>query len=55
MTQIVIGLYDEMSASSAHSPHRLHESGDQWLDPATVAEHAGRIGSYALQAISRAA
>ncbi len=48
----VMGLYDEMSAASATHPSAYTKTGIQWLDPATVANHAGRVGEYALHAIS---
>src|SRR4029077_10037047 len=47
----VMGLYDEMSAASATHPSAYTKTGIQWLDPATVANHAGRVGEYALHAI----
>ncbi|WP_344055578.1 hypothetical protein, partial [Microbacterium lacus] len=48
----VIGRYDQMSASTATHPTAYTKTGIQWLDPATVAQHSGRVGEYALHAIS---
>jgi hypothetical protein len=48
----VMGLYDEMSAAGATHPSAYTKTGIQWLDRASVAEHSGRTGTYALHAIS---
>jgi hypothetical protein len=47
-----IGLYDQMSAATATHPSAYTKLGIQWLQPATIAEHTGRVGAYALHAIS---
>jgi hypothetical protein len=48
----VMGLYDEMSSAGATHPSAYTKAGIQWLDRATIAEHAGRASIYALHAIS---
>jgi negative regulator of replication initiation len=48
----VMGLYDEMSSAGATHPSAYTKAGIQWLDRATIAEHVGRVGVYALHAIS---
>ncbi len=48
----VMGFYDEMSAAAATHPSAYTKAGIQWLDRATIAQHAGRVGVYALHAIS---
>jgi hypothetical protein len=48
----VIGLYDQMSASAATHPSAYTKAGIQWIDRATIAQHTGRVGVYALHAIS---
>jgi len=47
-----MGTYDEMSASAATHPSAYTKTGIQWMDAATVANHAGRLGAYDLHAIS---
>jgi hypothetical protein len=47
-----MGLYDEMSAAAGTHPSAYTKAGIQWLDRATIAEHTGRAGVYALHAIS---
>jgi hypothetical protein len=48
----VMGLYDEMSASSATHPSAYTKTGIQWLDSATIAGHVGRASAYSMHAIS---
>ncbi len=48
----VMGSYDEMSAAGGTHPSAYTKSGIQWLDPAAIANHAGRTSVYALHAIS---
>ena len=48
----VIGMYDQMSSSAATHPSAYTKAGIQWLSRATIAEHTGRVGIYALHAIS---
>jgi len=50
----VMGLYDEMSAAGGTHPSAYTKAGIQWLERATIAEHTGRAGVYALHAISLA-
>ena len=50
----VIGLYDQMSAANATHPTAYTKLGIEWLDPASVARHTGRVGVYALHAVSLA-
>ncbi len=38
----MMGLYDEMSAAGGTHPSAYTKDGIQWLDRATIAEHAGR-------------
>jgi len=47
-----IGMYDEMSASSATHPTAYTKTGIQWLESASVAKHTGRLVAYDLHAIS---
>ncbi|MGJ0490254.1 hypothetical protein [Methylobacter sp.] len=48
----VMGLYDQMSAAAATHPSAYTKAGIQWIDRATIAEHTGRAGIYALHSIS---
>jgi hypothetical protein len=48
----VIGLYDQMSASSATHPTAYTKLGIEWLDPASIARQTSRVAPYALHAIS---
>lgn len=50
----VIGIYDEMSASSATHPTAYTKLGIEWLQVSTIAQHTGRVGGYAVHAISLA-
>jgi hypothetical protein len=47
-----MGFYDEMSAAAATHPSAYTKAGIEWLDHATIAEHAGRVRGYNLHAIS---
>src|SRR4029077_5042275 len=45
-------LYDEMSAAAGTHPSAYTKVGIQWIAPATIAEHVGRLNVYDLHAIS---